>query len=297
MDFDDLHHIPEHWSFSPVGLASPCSGQWTLTAFLHHLPEHWSFSPVGLASPCSGQWTLTAFLHHLPEHWSFHQLVLLHQFWAMDFDIFTKLLWQSPACFRPWILSDYTTVNSWTFFTSLCPSPICGQYVCMTLCHLVCGCILGVGGGWTSMVSSLVPGCSGIAWALLLPPPPPWTGPQHISAPMHLTFLHNIETVCVCVCVCVCACIVYTCMCMCLLVCGYIHIGALHGLQWFLHQYIIYTRVPKYNLGFAVSPPGLDSSRLSSPVPGCPGITWALLLLPLDWTPADFLHQYQGVQV
>ena len=84
---------------------------------------------------------------------------------------------------------------------------------------------IGGGWGWTSMVSSLVPGCSGIAWACCYPP---WTGPQHISAPMHLTFLHNIETVCVGVCVCVRA---RACVCVCVCVCMYsiymyVHVSA-----------------------------------------------------------------------
>ena len=44
-------------------LLHPVLGNGLLAAFLHHIPEHWSFSPVGLASPCSGQWTLTMSSH------------------------------------------------------------------------------------------------------------------------------------------------------------------------------------------------------------------------------------------
>ena len=44
--------------FTKLVLLHPVLGNGLLPAFLHHIPEHWSFSPVGLASPCPGQWTL-----------------------------------------------------------------------------------------------------------------------------------------------------------------------------------------------------------------------------------------------
>ena len=40
--------------FHQLVLLHPVLGNGLLAAFLHHIPDHWSYSPVGLASPCSG---------------------------------------------------------------------------------------------------------------------------------------------------------------------------------------------------------------------------------------------------
>ena len=58
-------------------------------------PEHWSFSPIGLASPCSGRWTFKA-----QNTGVFHQQDLFHLAMGDGLVVFDEIVLTTSIKYR-----------------------------------------------------------------------------------------------------------------------------------------------------------------------------------------------------